>query len=379
MSNLLITWKKELRGIFRDKKYLSIIFLMPLIIPMFIILMGSFYDSMDSVSNNKIGLNYELSEVESEILKSVDKNIEVKTESEEELKQSFENGDINAYVIKNNDNYYLYIDTSSSDGMNLSAILNTYFEQYNNYLAKNYLIENHIDPDNVFNIVKVDLKEQAKEGTNFFTNFLISFALIYLVMIITVTAMNTSTDIIAGEKERGTFETLLTFPLTSNEIIGGKLLSIITSCVISSLIGVGTSIPAFMYVKNNTQTFNELSLDFSAQTIILAIVALIAISALVSVICIFLVGKSKTFKEAQSKASFLSFVAIIPMFTNMMNVSNEVLYLIPVANGGQILNDLFLTGLNINNYLLFIGSSIVFTIIALLYVARQYKDESALF
>ena len=43
-------------------------------------------------------------------------------------------------------------------------------------------------------------------------------------MIITVTAMNTSTDIIAGEKERGTFETLLTFPITSNEIIGGKII-----------------------------------------------------------------------------------------------------------------------------------------------------------
>ena len=379
MSNLLITWKKELRGIFRDKKYLSIIFLMPLIIPMFIILMGGLYDSMDSVSNNKIGLNYELSEVESEILKSVDKNIEVKTESEEELKQSFENGDINAYVIKNNDNYYLYIDTSSSDGMNLSAILNTYFEQYNNYLAKNYLIENHIDPDNVFNIVKVDLKEQAKEGTNFFTNFLISFALIYLVMIITVTAMNTSTDLIAGEKERGTFETLLTFPLTSNTIIGGKLFAIIISCVLSSFIGVATSIPAFIFIKNNTETFKDLSINISVNTVLLSLLSLVLISGLVGVVSIFLCGRAKTFKEAQSKVSFLSFISIIPMFTSLANASTDLIYMIPIANGGQILNDLFLNNFKTGNYITFIISSVIVTFALLIYVSKQYKDEKALF
>ena len=380
MRNVLITWKKELRGIFRDKKYLSIIFLMPLIIPMFIILMGGLYDSLDTNKGNVVAFNYEMSEVEKNILSSIDKDIEIKVNKNiDELKKMYDDGDINGYVIKENDTYYMYIDSSSTEGMTLSSLLGTYFEQYNNYLANNYLIERGINPAEVFNIVKYELKDQAKEGTNFFTNFLISFALIYLVMIITVTAMNTCTDIIAGEKERGTFETLLTFPLTSNEIIGGKLLAICSSCVISSLIGVGTSIPAFLYVKKNTVTFEALEFNFSAKTIILAIVALMLISAVVSVISIFLCGKAKTFKEAQSKVSFLSFIAIVPMFTSMMNVSNDVLYMIPIANGGQVLNDLFVDGITNSNYLMFAISSIVITLIALVYVAKQYKDENALF
>jgi putative flippase GtrA len=134
-----------------------------------------------------------------------------------------------------------------------------------------------------------------------------------------------------------------------------------------------------MYVKNNTQTFNELSLDFSAQTIILAIVALIAISALVSVICIFLVGKSKTFKEAQSKVSALSFMSMIPMFTSLMEVSSDVLYMIPIANAGTILNDLFVGEMKMHNMLIFAVSSILVTVIVTIYVSKQYKDEKALF
>jgi sodium transport system permease protein len=352
---------------------------MPLIIPAFIIMMGYFYDSIESTSGNVIGVNYELSEVESEIMKSVDKNLDIKVKTEEELTQAFNNGEIDGYVIKNNEFYYIYLDTSSTKGMTISSLLNVYFEQYNNYLARNYLLENNINPDEVFNQAKVELKEQAKEGTNFFTNFLVSFALIYLVMIITITSMNITTDVIAGEKERGTFETLLTFPLTSNEIIGGKLLSIVISCIISSLIGISTAIPAFMLIKEKTETFKDFNFNITSNSIVLAIITLIILSALIGVISIFLCGRAKTFKEAQSKVSFLSFVSIVPMFTSMMNISNDTLYMIPIANGGTILNDIFIDGINMNNFMMFVASSLIVTVLVLIIVSKQYKDEKALF
>jgi sodium transport system permease protein len=198
-------------------------------------------------------------------------------------------------------------------------------------------------------------------------------------MIVVVTAMNTSTDLIAGEKERGTFETLLTFPLTSNEIIGGKLLAIVTSCIISSIIGVFTSVPALLFIKNHTETFKDMVLNVNPLTIILTIISLILISCLVGVLAIFLCGRAKTFKEAQSKVSFLSFVSLIPMFTNLANVSSDILYFIPIANGGQILNDLYLSSINYTNFLSFALTSVIFTFVLLVYVSKQYKDEKALF
>ena len=379
MRNVLISLKKELRAIFRDKKFLSIILFMPLIIPVFIVSMGYLYDSINEVKDTKLGINYKMDDDEKQVFDVFKDSIELVYDSEDNLKNKLENDEISGYVLKSGHTYTLYIDTSSSSGMTLNELLNNHYSRYNNVLASKYLQENNINPENVFNIVNVKLEEQAQEGSSFFTNYIISFALIYLVMIIVITAMNTSTDIIAGEKERGTFETLLTFPLTSNEIIGGKLLAIVTSCIISSLIGVSSSIPAFIFIKNNTETFKDMILNVDAITILLTVISLIVISCLVGVLAIFLCGKAKTFKEAQSKVSFLSFVSLIPMFTNIAEVSSNILYYIPIANGGQILNDLFLTGINYSNFIAFITTSIIFTVVLLIYVSKQYKDEKALF
>ena len=378
MNKVLITCRKELRAIFRDKKFVSIIFLMPLIIPFFIIGMGFMYENLDSTEGYKIGVNYEISEEEKTIFNNIAKDTEFVYKSNDELKTLYDEGEIDAYILKN-ESYDLYVDTSATKGLTISSLVGGYFEALNTEYAKGFLIEKGYDPDSVLNVIHYELKDQAKEGTSFFTNFLISFSLVYLVMIITVTAMNTSTDIIAGEKERGTFETLLTFPITSNEIIGGKLMAIVCSCIISAVIGIATSIPAFAIVKNNTEMFKTMHLNTSFTNILLALVVVIIVSCLVGVISIFLCGKAKTFKEAQSKVSALSFMSMIPMFTSIMEVSSDVLYMIPIANAGTILNDLFVGEMKMHNMLIFAVSSILVTVIVTIYVSKQYKDEKALF
>ncbi len=378
MNKVFITCKKELRAIFRDKKFISIILFMPLIIPLFIIGMGFLYENMDSTDGYKIGVNYTLSESEKEIFKNISKDTEFVEKNNDELKTLYDNGEIDAYILKG-ESFDLYVDTSNTKGMTISGLIGGYFDALNKEYAKGFLQEKGYDPDKVLNVIHYELKDQAKEGTSFFTNFLISFALVYLVMIITVTAMNTSTDIIAGEKERGTFETLLTFPITSNEIIGGKLMAIVVSCVISSIIGIGTSIPAFAFVKSNTEMFKTMRLNTSVTNILLALLVVILVSCLVGVISIFLCGKAKTFKEAQSKVSALSFISMVPMFTSIMDISSSVLYIIPIANAGVVLNDLFIGEITMNNMLLFIASSIIVTVLVTIYVSRQYKDEKALF
>jgi sodium transport system permease protein len=113
--------------------------------------------------------------------------------------------------------------------------------------------------------------------------------------------------------------------------------------------------------------------------VLLALLSVVLTSAMVGGISIFLCGKAKTFKEAQSKVSFLSMISLVPMFTDMMNVNSNVLYMIPIASGGTILNDIFLKGLTMEHMLIFIATSIVVTVVAIFVVSKQYKDEKALF
>ena len=379
MHSIFVTIKKELRGIFRDKKYLAIIFLTPLVIPAIIVFMGFMYDGM-STGDYIVGINYELNNNEKAIISEISEDTEyIENKNKEELESMYEGGKIDAYVIKENETYYIYTDTSSEDGMMVESFITGYLRGYNNYLANNYLIGEDIEPDKVFNIVKIEVKDLAKDGSDFFSNFLINFALSYLVMIITITAMNTTTDIIAGEKERGTFETLLTFPIKSGEIIAGKFLAIVISCIISSLIGIITSIPAFMFVKNSAEMFSELHFNISVSTFTLGVLILILASCLSAGICIALTGRAKNFKEAQSSQSIISFFSMIPMFNSFLELSNIVVYLIPITNCGMILNDLFLGNMNVLNLLVVIVSTVIYTIAILVFVSKQYKREEALF
>ena len=113
--------------------------------------------------------------------------------------------------------------------------------------------------------------------------------------------------------------------------------------------------------------------------IILVIIVLVVASCLSAGICIALTGNAKTFKEAQSKQSIISFLSIIPMFAGLIQVSSNILYLIPITNCGMVLNEIFLGSINYSNLLLVIVSTVIYTFIILLYISRQYKSEKTLF
>ena len=64
MNNIIITIKKELRTVFRDKKTLITMFIFPIMIAFFVIFFGWFYDnvSKDDKTYN-VGFNYTMTQI----------------------------------------------------------------------------------------------------------------------------------------------------------------------------------------------------------------------------------------------------------------------------------------------------------------------------
>ena len=214
-KNILITFKKEIRAITRDKKYLLTILLYPLIIPAFIILMGYVFDNTTESTYN-VGINYELNNNEKTIINEISEDYKLdflENKSTDELEQLYVSGDVDCYIVKKDNKYTVYADDSNARGSTSYGGVLAYLESYNKYLSNNYLIGEDIDTEVALNQINYEFNSLANEGENYFTTMLIQIALSYLTMIIIQTAINTSTDIIAGEKERGTLETVLTFQL----------------------------------------------------------------------------------------------------------------------------------------------------------------------
>ena len=379
MNNILITLKKELKLIIRDKKSLLMMAITPLFIPIFVILMSYIYEELTVNKEDKtyqIGVNYELSSTERELLSD-----EVKYtvySSSKELEEAYNSNKILAYIVRDNNSYNIYANIQSEDGSMVTSLITNYLDNYNNYLGQSYLVNNNIDLSKVYNNLNYNVTEI--KGESIFGNQIILMAITFTIMAITLSCIYTSTDATAGEKERGTLETILTFPISRKELIFGKYLAISISGIVTLLIGVLLSILSLYYVKNSFSIYDNVIFNINTITILLTILILLFYTLFISGLCITIASFTKSFKEAQSALTPISLVTCIPMFLEMLNINiSGVLSFIPIINHTIVINNILTSSININNILITIISSIIYIIVLLLFINKMYKSEKILF
>ena len=379
MNKTLLILKKELRELFRDKKSLSMMLIIPIFIPLIIIGMSALFQSQteaDVTTYNKIGFNYELTPTEIEILDTLE--IDYSIASTEELEESFNNKELNSYIIKENNNYIINYDEANIESSGAASMAQSYLESYKSILEANYLTENNINVEEFNNLLTYEQK--SVEQQNFYSNYIVNYAFLFILMAITVSATYPATDATAGEKERGTLETLLTFPIKSKDIIVGKLLSVTLSSIITGILSLILAIIAIVYSQNTFDIYAGANL-LNSSIIVCSIVIIIAFSIMISGLCIAIASMSKTFKEAQSALTPLTFIAFFPgMIVFMLNITNNwLLSIIPFINFSVIFTDIANGNLNIFYLILMFVSTLIIIIGVIYYIVKQYKSEKVLF
>ena len=379
MNKTLLILKKELREVFRDKKSLAMMLIIPVLIPLIIIGMSALFESETSTdvnTYNKIGFNYELSETEIEILNSLE--IDYIVNDTESLEEEFNKQEINSYITKENNHYVINYDSANIESSGSASLAESFLETYKSVLENNYLLNNNVDVSEFNNLLTYE--EKTQEQQNYFANYIVNYAFLFILMAITVSATYPATDATAGEKERGTLETLLTFPIKSKDIIIGKLLSVTLSSIITGVLGLILSVLAILYVGNTYDIYSGSTL-LNASIIIYALIIIIAYSIMISGLCIAIASMSASFKEAQSALTPLTFIAFFPgMIVFMIDISNNaILSLIPFINFSMIFTDVTNNNLNILYLILMFISTIVIITIVITYIIRQYKSEKILF
>ena len=379
MNKTLLILKKELREVFRDKKSLAMMLIIPVLIPLIIIGMSALFESETSTdvnTYNKIGFNYELSDIELEILDSLE--IDYSINDTESLEEEFNNQEINSYITKENNHYVINYDSANIESSGSASLSESFLETYKSVLEENYLSNSNVDVSEFNNLLTYE--EKTQEQQNYFANYIVNYAFLFILMAITVSATYPATDATAGEKERGTLETLLTFPIKSKDIIIGKLLSVTLSSIITGVLGLILSVLAILYVGNTYDIYSGTEL-LNAPIIIYALIIIIAYSIMISGLCIAIASMSASFKEAQSALTPLTFIAFFPgMIVFMIDISNNaILSLIPFINFSMIFTDVTNNNLNILYLILMLISTIVIITIVITYIIRQYKSEKILF
>ena len=377
-NNLWNILKKELREMFRDKKSLSMMLVIPIFVPLIVLGMSALFEvqaNKDIEEYNKIGFAYELSEEEKNIAKEL--NIEVTEGNENELKTKYENDEIDLYITKDGNKYIL--NGNDSDVTTYAkTLMESYFNVYKEYLQSGYLQANNVNPNDVLNIITVE--ENITEEENMFVSYIRNYAFVFIIMAITVSATYPATDTTAGERERGTLETLLTFPIKSRDIIVGKFLAVTIASILTGIISLVLAIISVAIAQNAFSIYEGLNIMFSPISILLSVIIIIAYSFFISGLCIAIASSSKTFKEAQSALTPLTFISLFPgMIAFMIGVTGTpLLSIIPFINYVVVFTDTSAGNVDWLNIALMVISTIIYISIVLTYIIKQYKSEKIL-
>ena len=221
----------------------------------------------------------------------------------------------------------------------------------------------------------------------------------YLIIILCFTgAMYPAMDLTAGEKERGTMETLLCCPVPRIDLVLGKFLLVLTgslSAMLLSLLSMGISAAFAGVLFANGPAGAKLAaaaagaakqsagampmIDPLGLLGVLAMVLPVAVlfSAVIFTVALF----AKSYKEAQSYVAPMIFLIIMPAVVGMLPGIdlNARLALVPILNLSLVCKEM-LSGIWHWNYIgLIFGSSCVYAAIALTLAVKMFNREDVIF
>ncbi|QDU95969.1 ABC transporter permease subunit/CPBP intramembrane protease [Lignipirellula cremea] len=150
-----------------------------------------------------------------------------------------------------------------------------------------------------FNVVNSDVAHEVSRRAAFWSKVLPFVVLIWAL----TGAFYPAIDLCAGEKERGTLETLLSSPAGRNEIVMGKLLTIMTFSMTTSLLNMISMGATGSFIFQHMQQASGMSAYQIGPPPLVAlgwlVLALIPISALFSALSLAIAAFARSAKEGQ--------------------------------------------------------------------------------
>jgi len=206
----------------------------------------------------------------------------------------------------------------------------------------------------------------------------------YIIILVCMSgAIYAAIDMGAGEKERGTLESLLINPLPRSEIVIGKFLAITTASLAACLMAILSLALwlSFGVSMIDNATINKLVATINMGDLLLIFCLMLPVGGMFAALMLLISTYARNFKEAQSYMSPLSFVVIIPLMISMMPGS-ELSWgsaLIPITNVSLAMKELIKGTLGLDLYFFILIYSAVLVGAMLVTTIKMFSREDVLF
>lgn len=396
-KQLRTLYKKEILDVIRDKKTILTMVVLPVLLYpiLFLVIMqimtlvletqeeSTYYIAYDQVSEeHSKALNDWISGEEDE-LEYILKEVESKN-PQEDLKAE----KIDAYItVEETESqiqyeiHYLYAATSSNTAANM---LKEEIESFSQKVAEDNAKEQGLDVDKLLYPVVATMDDQSSNESSV-GSMLGGIIPFLLITSIVMGCIYPAIDATAGEKERGTLETLLTLPVGNMELIASKFLSVATIAVVSVMMNVISMGGVVLYLYSTMNALSEGASDLDVGTfipaILITVLCVVAFSLFISAITMIVCSFAKSFKEANNYVTPISLVVMLTGYIGIIPTIelNKTMALIPVANICLLIKNLLVFKYDFTLIVLVLLSNIVYAFISVWLLAKIYNSESILF
>lgn len=257
--------------------------------------------------------------------------------------------------------------------------LQTFFDDYKSQVARSSIEAHGLSPTLLepFTVDASNVAPPAKVGAAILGGWIP-----YLIIILSFTgAMYPAMDLTAGEKERGTMETILTSPVSRTDLVIGKFLMVFTAAVVTavlSLVSMGV-----LWSQRGRLGFGSKALQIAIDpsSVLAVIVLLLPLAVLFAAVLLAVALFAKSYREAGSYVSPLVFIVIAPAIVGALPgvELNWKTALVPILNTSLVSKEI----IGGSYPWLFIGAifgmTCVYAAIALAWAVRMFNREDVLF
>ncbi len=385
MSPALKVGIKEWKEMMRDKRVRSGAFVMPLVLVfMFVALFGFMLSAVTDVKAQRVHVVKTDSPLVAPLKKAFDikdvgtvaEGVKMVRDGKARLVLEFQASKGGQYTV------LAHYDPKEQTGEVAFRMVQGVFSKINEEALRAFLKSQKL-PANAGQAIDFKAAPVVVGDAKSASDLIVSLLPYLLVLFAFTGGLAIASDLVAGEKEKNTLETLLITPIQRSQIVLGKTGALALVCFASSLSGLlGFVICSFAKIKGTEMIFKD-GLGVSPVGIGVIILLMLPLVLFFASILIAVSAYAKNTREAQTYLGLLNLVVVLPaVFSQVIGLTDlgkqQWINLVPILNTATNIRSVLLGKPEIVPILMTVGVSLVIALIAGWIAVKLFLREEVL-
>jgi sodium transport system permease protein len=398
LRNVAIVYRKELTEALRDRRTLISSILVPLLLfPMLTLALGyAFVEILGEASRQPSRIMVVGGEDSPEVLQALKQASNLRVEpSTTDYIDRISNKKIRAAISippgfqaevarGGHPGIHVYMFSGDLKSMLAATRVEKFFDEYRDDMIRGRLTAQRL-PESL--LKPFDVKQENVVSPEKVAGETYGGLIPYLVILMCMTgAMYPAMDLTAGEKERGTMETILSSPVSRTHLVLAKFLLVLTASLATatlSALSMGTSFSVLSRLIPAGARGSEglpmvtMHPDTALAVFVMSLPIAVLFSATLITISLF----AKTFKEAQSYLTPMTFIVLVPAIAAVLPgiELTPKLAVVPILNVSLLCKELVAGTYHWTYIVLIFLSTCLYAGVALFLAVKMFQRESVLF